>query len=71
MSEDPTVLVVDDLPQNARLLDAVLAKAAGYLKEYRERLTYVMATERSKQTLVGPYAAGGKGTAEEKLASDV
>lgn len=25
MSEDPTVLVVDDLPQNARLLDAVLA----------------------------------------------
>ena len=24
MSEDPTVLVVDDLPQNARLLDAVL-----------------------------------------------
>ena len=25
MSEEPTVLVVDDLPQNARLLDAVLA----------------------------------------------
>jgi adenylate cyclase len=25
MSEDSTVLVVDDLPQNARLLDAVLA----------------------------------------------
>ena len=25
MSDDPTVLVVDDLPQNVRLLDAVLS----------------------------------------------
>lgn len=50
-------------------LEAVLAKASAYLTEYREQLTYVMATERSKQTLVGGFAAGG--TADETLASDV
>lgn len=49
-------------------LDAVLAKAAGYLRDYREKLTYVMATERSTQKLVGGYAAA---PAEETLASDV
>ena len=27
VTDDPTVLVVDDLPQNVRLLDAVLAPA--------------------------------------------
>jgi hypothetical protein len=50
-------------------LEAVLAKAADYLKEYREKLTYVMATERSKQTLIGGFA-GTAGT-DETLASDV
>lgn len=50
-------------------LEGVLAKAADYLKEYREKLTYVMATERSKQTLVGGFA--GKAGADETLASDV
>jgi hypothetical protein len=50
-------------------LEAVLAKAADYLKEYRDRLTYVMATERSKQTLIGGFA-GAAGT-DETLASDV
>jgi hypothetical protein len=50
-------------------LEAVLAKGSVYLKDYRDKLTYVMATERSKQTLVGGFAAGG--TADETLASDV
>lgn len=50
-------------------LDAVLARGSAYVADYREQLTYVMATERTKQTLVGGYAAGG--TAEETLASDV
>ena len=50
-------------------LEAVLAKASAYLADYRERLTYVMATERSKQTLVGGFA--GKDGTDEQLASDV
>ena len=50
-------------------LAAVLAKAAEYLREYREQLTYVMATERSKQTMVGGFTVGD--SAEETLASDV
>jgi hypothetical protein len=50
-------------------LEAVLLKAAEYLKDYREKLTYVMATERSKQTLIGGFA-GSAGT-DETLASDV
>ena len=50
-------------------LEAILAKGSAYVANYREQLTYVMATERSKQTLVGGYAAGG--SAEETLASDV
>jgi hypothetical protein len=50
-------------------LPAVLAKAANYLTEYRDKLTYVMATERSKQTLVGGFAVGGP--LSETLASDV
>jgi hypothetical protein len=50
-------------------LEAVLAKAADYLKDYREKLTYVMATERSKQTLVGGFA--GATPVNETLASDV
>ncbi|TAK16808.1 MAG: hypothetical protein EPO35_04565 [Acidobacteria bacterium] len=50
-------------------LPAVLARATEYLHDYRDKLTYVMATERSKQTLVGGFAAGGQ--AEETLASDV
>ncbi len=55
-------------PQPAdRSLDAVLGKAAEYLRDYREQLTYVMATERSKQTLVGGFG----GRTEETLASDV
>lgn len=50
-------------------LEAVLARATAYVADYREQLTYVMATERSRQTLQGTYAAGG--TMEESLASDV
>ena len=50
-------------------LPAVLAKAAAYLTDYREKLTYVMATERSKQTLIGGFAMSGP--TDETLASDV
>lgn len=50
-------------------LDGLLTKASAYLTEYRNQLTYVMATERSKQTVVGGFAAGG--FMEETLASDV
>lgn len=60
-------------PQNGNPVDTslegVLAKAADYLKEYRDRLTYVMATERSKQTLIGGF--GGPAGTNETLASDV
>jgi hypothetical protein len=51
-------------------LDKVLAKAAAYVADYRQKLTYVMATERSKQELVGGFATGGT-RQEETLASDV
>lgn len=50
-------------------LEAVLAKASAYLQEYRDKLSYVMATERSKQRLVGGFA-GSLGS-DETLASDV
>ncbi len=50
-------------------LEAVLAKASAYLQDYRDKLSYVMATERSKQRLVGGFA-GSIGT-DETLASDV
>jgi hypothetical protein len=64
---------VSAAPQDSRRadtsLEAVLARAAEYVKDYRDKLTYVMATERSKQTLVGGFA--GPGGSEETLASDV
>jgi len=50
-------------------LESVLTKSSDYLKDYRDKLTYVMATEKSKQTLIGGFA-GSNGT-EETLASDV
>ena len=50
-------------------LPAVLAKAAEYLAEYRDQLTYVMATERTKQTLTGGYSLGG--SAEMTTAADI
>jgi hypothetical protein len=50
-------------------LSTVLAKAAEYLTEYRDQLTYVMATERTKQTLTGGYSLGG--SAEMSTAADV
>lgn len=50
-------------------LSAVLAKAAEYLTEYRDQLTYVMATERTKQTLTGGYSLGG--SAEMTTAADI
>lgn len=52
-------------------LEAVLTKAAAYIADYRQKLTYVMATERSKQELVGGFAGGGGGRQTETLASDV
>jgi hypothetical protein len=67
------MLPLDAAPQRTgradTSLESVLAKAAEYLKDYRERLTYVMATELSKQTLIGGFA-GSAGT-DETLASDV
>ncbi len=56
-------------PKHDKSLDAVVAKATAYVADYRDQLTYVMATERSKQTLTGTYAPGG--SIEETLASDV
>lgn len=50
-------------------LSAVLARAAEYLTEYRDQLTYVMATERTKQTLTGGYALGG--SADMTTAADI
>jgi hypothetical protein len=47
---------------------AVLAKTADYLRDYREQLTYVMATERYTQKLTGGYS---QFDVEEELASDV
>lgn len=46
----------------------VLSKAAHYLNDYREQLTYVMATERYTQKLTGGYSQYDM---EEELASDV
>lgn len=55
-------------PQDSKTsIESVLAKASAYVAEYRQQLTYVMATERSKQTLIGGFS----GRAEESLASDV
>lgn len=50
-------------------LPTALARAAEYLGEYRDQLTYVMATERSKQTLTGGYTIGG--SAEMSTAADI
>lgn len=50
-------------------LSAVLARAAEYLAEYRDQLTYVMATERTRQTLTGGYSLGGR--AEMSTAADI
>ncbi len=48
--------------------DAVVAKAADYLREYRDQLTYVMATERYTQKLTGGFSQYDM---DETLASDV
>lgn len=50
-------------------LPAVLARAGEYLTEYRDHLTYVMATERTRQTLTGGYTLGG--SAEMSTAADI
>jgi hypothetical protein len=55
-ADDPTV-------------EAVLAKAVGYLEKYRTDLSYMTATERQTQTLTGGYAVGGP--QKESLASDI
>jgi hypothetical protein len=49
-------------------VDAVVAKAADYVREYRDQLTYVMATERYTQTLTGGFSLYDM---DETLASDV
>lgn len=49
-------------------VDAVVAKAADYVREYRDQLTYVMATERYTQTLTGGFSQYDM---DETLASDV
>jgi len=65
------VMPVSARRQTARLdlsADAVIAKAADYVREYRDRLTYVMATERYTQTLTGGFSLYDM---DETLASDV
>ena len=60
-----------DRVQNASAatgVDAIVAKAAGYVRDYREQLTYVMATERYTQKLTGGISQYDM---EETLASDV
>lgn len=49
-------------------VDAVVAKAADYVRAYRDRLTYVMATERYTQKLTGGFSLYDM---DETLASDV
>jgi len=49
-------------------VEAVVAKAAAYVRDYRELLTYVMATERYTQKLNGGFSMYGM---DEKPASDV
>lgn len=49
-------------------VDAVVAKAADYVREYRDQLTYVMATERYTQTLTGGFSLYDM---DETLASDI
>lgn len=49
-------------------VDAVVAKAATYVREYRDQLTYVMATERYTQKLTGGFSQYDM---DETLASDV
>ena len=54
--------------QTATSVDALIAKAAAYVRDYREQLTYVMATERYTQTLTGGISQYDM---DETLASDV
>lgn len=49
-------------------VDAIVARAADYLRDYRDQLTYVMATERYTQTLTGGFSQYDM---DESLASDV
>lgn len=49
-------------------VDAVVAKAADYVREYRDQLTYIMATERYTQKLTGGFSQYDM---DESLASDV
>ena len=48
--------------------DAVVSKAAEYVRQYRDQLTYVMATERYTQKLTGGFSQYDM---DETLASDV
>ena len=49
-------------------VDAVVGRAADYVREYRDQLTYVMATERYVQKLTGGFSQYDM---DESLASDV
>ena len=49
-------------------VEAVVAKAANYVREYRDQLTYVMATERYTQKLTGGFSLYDM---DETLASDI
>jgi hypothetical protein len=50
-------------------LSAVLTKAADYVRDYRDQLTYVLAVERSTQTLKARYVNGGEQNLD--LAGDI
>lgn len=61
--------LIAEKPQSANIAaESLITKAAAYVTEYRERLTYLMATERYKQTLSGGLTQYDM---EESLASDV
>lgn len=54
--------------EQASPVSAIVAKAADYVREYREQLTYVMATEKYTQKLTGGISQYDM---DETLASDV
>ena len=54
--------------KGAAAVDALITKAAAYVREYRDQLTYVMATERYTQELTGGFSMYDM---DVTLASDV